>query len=170
MTDTPPYVLNEKTIPLDGFQVGGYNWGWPYTIENKVATDTLYDEGDWLLHQQGGYYPPAFNAIGSAAFPHRHREFEASWQNSGAGYGMAVNQPNSRLKTLPKVLQISKYDRVQKLGNASILADEQKRAGILFGRNSEVDGKKSKGVFISGAPAGWLESKSIGVLHQGKAF
>lgn len=124
--DLPAYDWNEKVMPLDGFAVGGFNYGWPYEVTNKAETDGFLQQ-DWLL-QENGYLPQAFNALGTDAFGPRKLPPLSTSQNSGAGYGMKVLHPRpteENAKAVPKQLRLTKTDERLYVSPVLKLAKEQ---------------------------------------------
>lgn len=129
----PKYSLMEKDLPLDGFAVGGFNYGYPYENINKLELDTFLSP-DFLVAEQG-FLPPVVNAIGSAAFQFPKMEIKPTWQNSGLGFGMPVLEPSPTAKnalSIPKALRPTQPDMRQRLSNAEILAKEQGQNNYNF--------------------------------------
>ena len=170
----PAYTLNQKTEPIiDDYAMGGWNYGWPYRVENEAQTGEA-GNGNWLDDQRG-YLPPEVNAIGTAAFGYVPRRPYMSWQNSGAGFGMPVLQPNPLAETskqVPKDLRYTKKDFKDYNSPDDILKNVGERLVDMFSRNGEeIDGIKNKqGEYVLGEPAGWIKSKSIGGLHRGTSY
>lgn len=139
--DLPSYDWNEKVMPLDGFAVGGFNYGWPYEVVNKAETDGFLQQ-DWLL-QENGYLPQVFNAIGTDAFGPRKLPPINTWQNNGAGFGMKVLHPKpteENAKAVPKQLRLTKADDNIYVSPVLKLAKEQLRNEHNFGTISVGNG------------------------------
>lgn len=182
----PPFVDKQGTMPLTGISVGGFNYGWPYQVENKIETGTLGRGGGTWLDRDRGYLPPDVSAIGSASFGNRKRAIKASWQNSGAGYGMPVLHPSPfdrDAQSIPKELRYTKDDFDNFRSPEGILKGVQVRNDVNFSRGGRtirgadvVDGRIKAvsvpigGIYQFGAPAGWIESKSYGALHRGSSI
>lgn len=131
--DLPKYSLMEKDMPLDNFAVGGFNYGYPYENVNKIVLGTFLDP-DFLVQEQG-FLPRSVNAIGSAAFDFPKPKIEATWQNSGDGFGMPILFPKpleKRAQAVPKAIRVTENDIRERKSNVEILADEQRLNNINF--------------------------------------
>ena len=169
------YVLNQKSIPLTGLAVGGFNGGWPYQVQNQLELGTFGKTNKDFLEEENGYLPPTFNAIGSAGFGPRPRAFTTSWQNSGAGWGMPVLNPSpyeSNAQSVPKELRPTKEDMNNVVSPDGILKGIELENNVNFSRGGQtIRGKKnSEGVYTMGAPAGWVESKSNRLPYRGSSL
>ncbi len=181
----PPYVPKEETMPITAPQVGGWNYGWPYAVANKIETGTLGKGRDWISREQG-YYPPDVNAIGSAAFGYTPRAIKKSWQNSGAGYGMPVlnaSPLNPDAQTIPKELRYTKQDFENLRSPQGVLKGVQMRNDNNFSRagrtirGADMVNRRITpvsipigGIYQFGAPAGWIESKSNTLPYRGSSI
>lgn len=169
----PKYTLNEKTIPLDGFAVGGFNYGYPYEVVNKLETDG-FNQPDWLVQEESGYLPGVVSALGSAAFG--YRKMPPINDAYGKGYGQPQLEADplaERSKAIPKQLRLTKEDYIGYYTPVQKLAEVQRGQQDMFARTGEITGVKNKktGIFDFGAPAGWVETTGgVGALHVGTSF
>lgn len=162
-------MANGVSLPLTGLAVGGWNYGWPYTAENRMSLGA--DRPNFMMRQQG-YSTPAENAISSASWPAPKRKIKASWQNSGVGGMMPLLQPSINNPTVSKSLRYTKEEYQKQISPVDILKHIQTREEVAFSRKGQtirgadmVNGKLTPvtfptgGVYQYGAPAGWIESK-----------
>jgi len=169
------YVQNQKTIPLAGLAVGGFNFGWPYQVQNQIETGVYGRSFKDFLQEENGYLPPTINAIGSAGFGPRPRAFKTSWQNSGAGFGMSVLTPSPYDKdaqSVPKELRYTKEELKNDISPVEILKGVQTHNNVNFSLGGQtIRGvKNSEGVYTRGAPAGWVESKTNRLPYKGSSI
>ncbi len=139
--DLPKYSFMEKDMPLDGFAVGGFNYGFPYENINKITLDTFLDPT--FLVQEQGFLPPTVNAIGNAAFNFPQKPIKQSWQNSGRGFGMPVLNANpfsEKNSSVPKPLRPTRQDERLRLSNTEILAKEQIQNNFNFSMDGSLAG------------------------------
>jgi len=183
----PPFVAKQGTMPLTGLAVGGWNYGYPYQVENKIETGTLGRGGGTWLDREQGYVPPDVSAIGSASFGDRKRAIKASWQNSGAGYGMRVLHPSPlspNAQSIPKELRYTEQDFDKLRSPQGVLKGVETRnvdnfsrggrtirgADVVDGRIKSVSIPIGGGTYQFGAPAGWIESKSNSLPYRGSSI
>ncbi len=170
----PRYTLNQKTLPLTGLALGGFNGGYPYEELNKIELGTYGKSTNWLERERG-YLPPDVNAIGTAAFGYRPRGPLKLWQNTGAGWGMPVLNPSplaEHAKQVPKEIRYTPKDFKDMRSPEGITKGLQLQQNSNFSRGGmTVRGQDLRGTqYQYGAPAGWIESKSYGALHRGSSI
>ena len=172
--NVPTYSLVQKTLPLTGLPVGGFNGGWPYQEINKIENGTFGDSEIWIDRERG-FLPPDVNAIGSAAFGYRPRSPIGTWQNGGAGWGMPVLNADplaEHAKTIPKELRYTQKDFNTLRSPEGIIKGVELHQNMNWSRGGmTVRGTKGRdGGYSYGAPAGWIESKPHGVLSRGSSI